>query len=333
MSTSVAPVVWIGTREGLLRWQAGTLTPVAGDAAVTALARLPGGRVVAGTASGELIEADRGGHPRLRSRLPQRAPIASLLALHGRDERLLGGTAAGALVEFGSEGPARAVRFDAPSAPLQVVGVPGRPRSALLVSAGHGGWLVQDPDRAPEPWFSAPTAPLLDVTPHPIDGHVWLARTATQLLRSNDGARSFRPVAGWPASLRPRRVAFAPIEPFTAFAIAYPTAEPPDPADPSPLWTSNDGGQSFHPVASRLIDHARDPVGEITALAPLAEHERVALLFATDRGELLRFAAAPSAPQQPAHLLADRMPPIEHLLAAGTAPLVDPSTSGIFLLP
>lgn len=329
MSTSVAPVVWIGTREGLLRWQAGTLTPVAGDAAVTALAPLSGGRIVAGTAGGELLEVDRDGHPRLRARLPQRVAIASLLALHGRDERVLCGTADGTLIECRGDSEPRSAGFEIAGAPLQLLAVPGRPRSALLVSAGRGGWLLLDPERAPEPWFAADPAPLLELQPHPIDGHVWLARSATQLLRSNDGARSFRPVAGWPAGLRPRRLQFARVEPFLAYAIAYPAASPPDPADPSPLWTSNDGGQSFHPVASRWIDQVRNPVGEITALAPLVANDRAALLLATDRGELLRWTSA----QQPAHLLADQLPPIEHLLAAGSAPLVDPSTSGIFLLP
>ncbi len=329
MSTNVAPVVWIGTSEGLLRWQAGTLTPVVSDVAVTALVRLPGGRVMAGTADGELIESDRTGRPRLRATLAAGAVIASLLPLGGRSERVLGGTASGALVELNGDGETRAIDWIAPGAPLQVVGIPGRPRSALLVSAGRGGWFVTEPDQAPQPWFNAADAPLLDTTPHPIDGHLWLARTATQLLRSNDGARTFKPVAGWPASLRPRRVAFMSAPPWHAFAVAFPSGSPPDPADPSPLWTSVDGGQTFHPIESRRIDRARDPVGEITAIAALEEHQHLVVLLGTDHGELLRFAGG----QPPAHLLADRLPPIHHLLATGTAPLVDPSTSGVFLLP
>ncbi|MBM4016046.1 MAG: hypothetical protein FJ293_13930, partial [Planctomycetes bacterium] len=61
MSEQVAASVWIGTREGLLRWQAGAVTPVAADVAITSLSRLPGGRIAAGLATGELLLLGRDG--------------------------------------------------------------------------------------------------------------------------------------------------------------------------------------------------------------------------------------------------------------------------------
>jgi len=328
MTGGIAPILWIGTRDGLLRWQAGALTPVVSDVAVTAIARLAGGRVAAGLAGGQLLVVDRDGHEVRRTSLGVAARATSLAVLAGQGERWLVGTDRGDLCESRDGGATFEPVWSA-AAPLHVAAVPGRPRSALLLAEGTGGWLASEPDHEPQPWIDADHGAIVAALPHPLDAHVWLARSATQLLRSNDGARRFRPVAGWPETLRPRLLHFTELPRCDAYAIAHPRPQPPDPPDPSPLWRSVDGAQSFQPVATRLIDHARNPVGELTAVASWLERDQRTILLGTDRGELLTWDGEAGRTL----LLADSLPPIDHLLAAGPAPILDPSSSGIFLLP
>lgn len=338
MTTATAPILWIGSRDGLLRWQAGAVTPIIGEAAVTALARLPGGRVAAGLESGDLVVAARDGTQTRRLARASRAAITSLLTIAGHGETWWLGTAAGELLESRDGGAHFELRWRTEGGALRVLSIPGRPRSALLLVEGSGVWLVSEPGQPPQLWSqvtasgsASSTHPIAALASHPFDGQVWLARTATTLLRSIDGARTFRPVIGWPADRRPRIVHFTDLPRGDAYAISWPPPMPPDPTDPSSLWKSIDGGQSFHPVASRQIDRARNPVGELTAVAAWLEgaHDRDVVILGTDRGELLQWDG------QDGHcdLLADQLPPIDHLLAAGPAPILDPSTSGVFLLP
>lgn len=328
MSEPLAPIVWIGTRDGLLRWQAGGVTPIVSEVAVTALALLPGGQVAAGLGSGECLVAGRDGRSPRRITVATDARVSSVVALAGRSDSWWVGTASGALLELRNGGTVVERRWQAPAGPLHVLPIPDRPRSALLLVAGHGLWLLPESGREPTRWRDDDVA-LLAAIGHPFDGQVWLARTASQLLRSIDGARTFRPVAGWPATLRPRAVQFGEHARSDAYALSWPLPLPPDPVDPSPIWKSVDGGQSFHPVPSRQIDTVRDPVGELTCIASWLERGRQVVVLASDRGELLAWDGGAGQ----ATLLADSLPPIDHLLATGPAPLLDPSSSGIFLLP
>jgi hypothetical protein len=334
--------VFVGTRAGLFEWQAGRVTPLStGSESITALGALRGERLVAGTGSGALLVVDRRGRAVRAASPPSGAAITSLLALPSSpttEPRLLASTATGTLLEARLADSAHrrsdALRVElverrvaADPAPAQLAAVTGRPRSAIVVATGRGLTFLADaadPSAAAQPWSREP---IVELAAHASDASLWLARTPTALVRSNDGARTFRPVTGWPTDLRPRLVHFAAGD--LALAVAFPTPEPPDPADPSPLWTSHDAGLSFHPVPSRTIDRARDPSGEITALATTIDRATTLVLVATDRGELLQWRGTDS----PAELLADHLPPVTTLLALRAAPELDPSTSGIHLLP
>jgi hypothetical protein len=328
MSEQVAPTVWIGTREGLLRWQAGAVTPVAPDVTITALARLPGGRVAAGHAGGELLVVGRDGRVVRRVVLPDQSVPTSILAIAGPVDAWWVATKVGHLLEISGGGASVALRWQAPDAPLFVLPIPGRPRAALLLQSGAGLWLLPDPARAPERW-SEDGAAILSAAAHPFDGYVWLARTERELLRSIDGGRRFRPIGGLPAELRPRALHWSDQPQGVVLAVAHPSLRPPDPGDPSPVWSSRDGGQQFCPIPSRRIDGVRDPVGELTCAASWTTREGQWFVLGTDCGELLGWDGGNGG----AELLCDALPPIDHLLASGAAPLLDPSSSGVFLLP
>ncbi len=328
MTEQVAAIVWVGTREGLLRWQAGAVTPVASDVAVTSLSRLPGSRIAAGLASGELLVLGRDGRVLRRVTLPDAAVPTSVLAIAGPVETWWLACAEGSLLELGGGGASIATRGRAPGAPLQVLPIPGRPRSALLLQPGAGLWLLAEPGRPPERW-SQDGAAIRSAAAHPFDGHVWLARTELEFLRSIDGGRSFRPVEGVAPGLRPRALHWSDQPHGVVLALTHPRAAPPDPTDPSPVWSSADGGQRFGPVPSRRIDGVRDPVGELTCAASWSARDGHHIVLGSDRGELLGWCGGDGG----AELLCDALPPIDHLLAVGAAPLLDPSSSGIFLLP
>jgi hypothetical protein len=325
--------IWVGTRAGLFRWRGGELVPIGGEGEpITALAALPGGRIAAGAADGRLLALERDGAVGERGSLPRGEAVVSLHHVPGSGSAagaLLVGTARGRLLVSG--GPAaRPVRSEqvvaGEPAALQVLGVPGRPRSVLVVGGGRGTWFVAEPDAKLEPWLRAPSPALLQAVPHDPDGHVWIGRSADRLWRSSDGARSFQPLAAWPQGVSPRFLHAA--GPDRVLVLAHPRRDPPDPSDPSPLWLTADSGLGVHPVASRWIDRARDPSGEITAATSWRERDRVLFALGTDRGELLEWRV-----DAPSTLLADGLPPIDVLLAQSASSQVDPSTSGIHLLP
>jgi len=338
MTGSPTITIFLATSGGLFRYQAGTLALLGGESEpITALGALPGGRVVAATRGGKLLRAEPDGSVTLLAHSPVDEPLVSFLGLPhaGRGTLLLAATSRGRLLESADLGesfrPAVAPTLARP-APLRVVGVPGRPRSALLLAESGGGWFAPELPGRFEPWFDGDDAPILQAVSHPLESEVWLARTRDSVLRSTDGARSFRPVSGWPPGLRPRLLEFCGGPTPRAFAIAWPPSDPPDPSDPSPLWQSRDAGLSFHPVLSRVIDPPRDPSGELTSIATYRDlRDRVVefVLLATDRGELLEWTAT----DRPATLVAGDLPPIDSIVAVPARSAVDPSTSGVYLLP
>jgi len=336
--TGSPTTIFLATSAGLFRYQGGTIALLGAEQEpITALAPLPGGRVAAATRGGSLLRAEPDGSVTRLPPAPGDEPLLSLVcvARAGRGVLLLASTAGGRLLESADLGETfhrAAAPALARPAPLRLVGVPGRPRSALLVAESGGGWLASELPGPFEPWFGALEAPILQLVAHPVEIELWLARTASGVVRSTDGARSFRPVSGWPADLRPRRLHFGGGPTPRAFALAHPRRDPPDPSDPSPLWQSSDGGLSFHPILSRVIDPPRDPSGELTSLAThrdFRDRNAELVLLATDRGELLEWSGA----DRPAALLAGDFPPIESILAVPSRSNVDPSTSGVFLLP
>ncbi len=333
-----APIaLLIGTRAGLFRWHGGSLAPIGtGSDAITALAPLPGSQVAAATERGRLLRVRPDGAVAAIDETPGSESIASLHWVPGPASRtagtLLVGTAAGRLLasdDLGATFHRVEPLAHGTAAPLVVVGIPGRPRSALLLVARREILLLADPSGALEPWHADGTDALVQLAADPGDAELWLARATHGVARSRDGARTFAAVAGWPAGLRPRALHVAAAPRPRVVVVAWPGTEPPDPSDPSPLWLSADAGLCFHPVASRLVDRARDPSGELTTVASWRERDGGVLAFGTDRGEILAW----SDEARPARLLADGLPPIETLLAAPTDATIDPSTSGIHLLP
>jgi hypothetical protein len=125
-----------------------------------------------------------------------------------------------------------------------------------------------------------------------------------------------------------RALRFDTQAPHRLFLLASAAAHPPEPDDPSPLWWSDDAGRSFTAVPSRRLDRVRDPSGEIAALALWRDHDRAFVALGTDRGELLVVRGDAAS-----DLLADGLPPIVTLAPATAAHALDPSTSGIHLLP
>jgi hypothetical protein len=332
MSSPRSPAIYVGTRAGLFLYQEGAIAPLSrGLEHVTALASLPGARIAAGTARGEIASFGPDGAQWRCVVSPAAEAITSLLTVPGPEPLLLAGTARGSLLASADLGrtflPAPAI--GPAQAALTLHAVPGRPRSALALLSGHGVLHAADFRTGFELWTSRDGEPLLELCAHPLEGHLWLARTRDRLLRSTDGARAFSPAAGWPADLRPRLLHFSPAPPHPAFAVAWPRPDPPDPSDPSPLWMSRDAGLTFHPIPSRLLDRPRDPSGEITALTSLLDRDAAVVLLASDRGELLEWRR----PDLEASLLASDLPPIEILLAVPSPTPLDPSTSGIHLLP
>jgi hypothetical protein len=218
-------------------------------------------------------------------------------------------------------------RFPATGGRVELLGVPGRPRS-LFAFTESGVFHSPDGGATFETWSSVHLAGLTCVVVHPYDSQLWLASTREGLLRSLDGARTFRRAEEFPEELRLRALRFESRAPHRLFLLANATRMPPEPDDPSPLWWSDDAGRTFTAFPSRRIDRSRDPSGEITTLAVWRDHDRTVAGFGTDRGELLLLRS-----DSPAELLADALPPIVTLAAATAAHTLDPSTSGIHLLP
>jgi len=332
MSGAGATALLVGTRAGLYRWQAGAVSPLdAGGEPVTLLASLPGGGSGAGTAAGELLQLGPDGALQRRVATGVREAVTALLHLAGPAPALLVGTERGRLL--GSRGPGRSFEAIpvpvAAEAPLRLFAVPGRPGSALLLLAGQGVWRAADRWGSFEPWLDGGSPKPHELAVHPVEGELWLAAADDRVLRSTDGARSFRAAAGTGAGLRPRALHFSAAPPHHAFVVTWPRREPPDPVDPSPLCTSRDGGQTFHAIPSHRIDRARDPSGEISAITSWRERGAEVIALGTDRGELLEWRGG----ERRATLLADGLPPIGALLALPAPSAHDPSTSGVLLLP
>ena len=324
-----ATALLIGTRGGLFRLQDGIVAPVSGGSdPIESLLPLAGDQLLAGTARARVLRFGSGGRVGPAADSLAHGAIASLFVVPGTS-RVLAGTSDGALFVSDDLGfrfrPNE--RFLASGSRVELAGVPGRPRS-LLVFTESG--ILHSPDGGGsfEPWSETPFAGLTCVVAHPFEPQLWLAATAAGLLRSLDGARSFRRAVDLPEELSVRALRFDTHAPHRLFLLAGAAAEPPEPDDPSPLWWSDDAGRSFVAIPSRRVDRVRDPSGEIAALTLWRDHDRTHVALGTDRGELLIVRG-----DAPSELLADGLPPIVTLAAATAAHALDPSTSGIHLLP
>jgi hypothetical protein len=319
----------IGTRGGLFRLQDGIVAAVSGGSdPIESLLPLAGDQLLAGTARARVLRFGSGGRVGPVGDAMAHGAIASLFVVPGT-KRVLAGASDGALFfsdDLGARFRAMA-RFPATGARVELAGVPGRPRSVFVFSESG---VLHSPDGGAtfETWSSTRLDGLAGVVVHPFEPQLWLAATRDALLRSLDGARTFRRADGLPDGLRARSLRFDSRTPHRLFLLAGATRLPPEPDDPSPLWWSDDAGRTFAPVPSRRLDRVRDPSGEITALTLCRDHDRSHVALGTDRGELLIVRG-----DAPSELLADGLPPIVTLASATAAHTLDPSTSGIHLLP
>jgi hypothetical protein len=318
----------IGTRGGLFRFQDGIVAPVSGGSdPIESLLPLAGDRLLAGTAGARVLRFESGGRIGPSTGSLAAGAIDSLFVVAGT-QRVLAASG-GALFVSDDLG----ARFHENTSlrtgggRLELVGVPGRPQS-LFVFAESGVWHSPDGGTSFSEWSEARLPGLRCVVVHPYEPQLWIAATRDGLLRSLDGARSFRRVEEFPEELRVRALRFETRTPHRLFLLADATRLPPDPEEPSPLWSSDDAGRTFTAVPSRRVDRARDPSGEFVALAVWRDHDRTIVALATDRGEIVIVRG-----DAPAELLADGLPPIVTLAPATAAHTLDPSTSGIHLLP
>jgi hypothetical protein len=319
----------IGTRGGLFRFQDGIIAPLSGGSdPIESLLPLAGDQLLAGTAAARVLRFGSNGRFGPSSDSLAAGAIESLFVVPGT-ARVLAATSNGALFVSDDLGASfcESPRFHATGGRLELLGVPGRARS-LFVFAESGVWHSPDGGTGFEPWSSARLAGLRGVVVHPYEPQLWLASTREGLLRSLDGARSFRLAEEFPAELRVRALRFETRTPHRLFVLANATRLPPDPGEPSPLWWSDDAGRTFTAFPSRRVDRLRDPSGEIKALAVWRDHDRTVVALGSDRGELLVLRGDSAA-----ELLADGLPPIVTLAPATAAHALDPSTSGIHLLP
>jgi len=148
------------------------------------------------------------------------------------------------------------------------------------------------------------------------------------VLRSRDGGQTFSTLEEGPALQRPRGLMVVSTPPYRLFLLDAEPETPPAEEDPSPLWTSTDDGLSFESFPARVVNRHRDPSGEILTLDYDAAVRR--LFYGTSRGELLSLEVE-GAPRS--ELIAHDLAPIQVVIVSRADRSIDPSTSGIYVLP
>lgn len=333
---ATSPSLFVGTRCGLFRWQDGVVAPLShGSDAIVALLPLRLGRLLVATEGSRVLQLGGRGREMAGTGPLSSEPVTALLLVPGT-RRVLAATRGRGLFasdDLGATFRARP-RVGADGSMLALVGVPGRAHSVLAFT-DDGVWHSPDAGESFERW-SAPTdvdlfAGLRAAVVHPDDHRLWLVAARGGLLRSLDGGRSWRPADALAPGTRARSLAFEPTAPHRLFLLAEAPALPPEPAGPSPLAWSDDAGRSFSFIPSRRLDRARDPSGEITSLALWRDHDRTLAGLGTDRGEILVWRGGGG--DGDAERVADALPPVVTLATVAAARALDPSTSGIFLLP
>jgi photosystem II stability/assembly factor-like uncharacterized protein len=331
---ATSPSLFLGTRSGLYRWQDGVVAPISGGSdPIATLLPLPFGRLLVGTEGSRVLGFGEHGREAPSAGPLSSDPIASLLLLPG-SRRVLAATRGRGL--FVSDDLGESFRARPPvgeeGTRLELLSVPGRPQSVLAFT-DDGVWHSPDAGESFARWSEPASAALFPglrcAVVHPDDHRLWLVAARGGLLRSLDGARTFRPVDALAPGTRACALVFERSAPHRLFLLAESAALPPEPAGPSPLGWSDDAGRSFTFVSSRRLDRARDPSGEITSLAIWRDHDRTLAGLGTDRGELLFWRGGDSE----AECIADAFPPIATLAPVAAARALDPSTSGIYLLP
>src|SRR5262245_50482296 len=261
MSQRIASL-YVGTRAGLFRLQDGVVEPVAADGAtVRALLRLPDGAILAGTDDGRVLRGPGRDGGWKAAAAPDAGAIVSLSLVPGSATRVLAGTSRGRLLrsdDLGASFVEDARALSPETAPLELVAIPGRPRCVIALFRGGTIHYSSDGGERFQAWGAAGDAPLLFALPDPAEPHLWLGATPSGLLRSIDGARTFRGIDGLPAGLRPRALVLTSGTP-RAWLLAHPAASACSDEHASVLWTSDDGGLRFAPTPARAIDCERDP--------------------------------------------------------------------------
>ncbi len=328
--TRLADSILLGTDAGVLQYRDGAVTPLSSDQEqVTALARLGDSELVAGTAGGGLFRSQRGTTEWARVSNDLDGSIESLCVT--TPKRVLAGTSAGTAWRSDDRGETyHALELPGMHAevdhPLSFQRIARLPLHFVACAAQGKLWKTIDGGSRFETCKPGIPGPFHGVAVHPRDPDTWVLLLPGSIARSSAAGNSFHKTGRWPDGMQPAVAWFAPQSPHALWVLAQPSARPT--ADSSTLWTSTDLGDTFQQVNPRLVDHARDPTGEITCMTARSHIQGFQVLLGTDRGELLVLEHSKTASQQ----IVSGLPPIRTILMT-PAISGDPSTSGIHLLP
>lgn len=327
------PDIVIGTQEGAYRLHHGAVTPLgAGGECVTALLELGSREFLAGTYSGCIYHSqDRGSQWSLSQTPNGDRQVTALFAGRGRHSVYLAGTADGQLWQSTDQGKTFEALGSSQKAPqdpwcaIDLGEVPGEPHRCLISTSSRFLAIRSLKDGQLTSCAASLSETAFQARIHPTDPHLWLIAGKNQLWRSADGGESLAPTT--PLLQNPRRILFEAVSPFRVFVLTSQPALPPAAEDRSTLWVSNNAGLDFEAFPAGLIDRPRDPSGEITCLVHVPRTQWV--IYATDRGELLSLHLQ----ERRVEMLAEDLPPIATLILTRASELLDPSASGIYVLP
>ena len=324
------PIALLGTTHGVVRFEDDTVGLLSSDGeSVRALARVPGGELLAGSDEGGIFASSRKGVEWRRvARLPH--GISSLVRIPGPKPRLVVLDAAGSIwsgsptrgdfelrleaVEGDCEEPPELLRL--PTSASHLVLVDPR-RERLWRSTDGGTSFAVHGDELP----GSPTR----LSVHPGDSRLWMLGLDCGLAQSSDGGRSFH-LMERPKGCRVRRVALH--RPTDPVILAVTEVEPGgEPETASALWLGK--GTRIGPIARGVLDSVRDPSGVILSAVWAQRNREDVVLLGTNRGELL--LVDPNRVR--CELLAEGLGEIRVMLTGGGGMPMDPEGSGIHLLP
>lgn len=324
--------VVLGTSEGAYRVDHGGVTPLgAGHESVTCLARLQDQELLAGTRAGALwISSEQGSEWQQLPGPRGPAPILSLQNMEGEADETLAYQGDGRLWRYtrarGLQPAAGQTPFEPWPGQAELTEVPGPDAGCLLCREGDGLYRSRRPFESFELVRPLPSRAIRSVAIHPTDADLWLLATSAGLMRSRDRGRTYQPVA-LPGGSALRTIAFEHSTPHRLFCLAEPAGSTAARSDPASLLVSKDGGLSVQSWPAGLIDTARDPSGEITAFRIDSKRQR--LYYGTNRGELFYLALRDDRVEA----VTRDLPPIQSMILGASSSAIDPSTSGIFMLP
>jgi len=319
-----------GTPRGVFRISdQGDVTPLGPpDALVSSLALSAKGEVVVGTSAGQILRHSMRNGRWEQAVVPEGlGGISSLARLPGSSSSLLAGTETGQLLRSNDDGDTFGAFGELPpgAAPpgVQISVLPDQPRQVAVLSS-RGAEIVHLEDQAIE--LVPGSGGIRHLAIHPRDHELWFALTADSILRSIDRGSHWTVASKLQSS--PRSIFIERWSPYRILILSRDSDDAPAHVKESSLSTYDDHERSLRPLPSSVVDRPCDPTGEITCAAFVPAPQDSSFVYATDRGEVVQVFLS----ELRAELIASGLPPIHRLLCA-PADLLDPSRSGIYLLP